>query len=193
VQIREDYKLLVDQWMHASREYRASADSEQLAVELKVGAGIVASVVAAVTAPGVAVAGLAGGAGAIGALVESYTGTVGGANADDIYNSYQRIYDQLRYSYDQELEQLRLFVVDRNDQILNERPHLYEPLPGTCDVDGPDFRYENFFHDFTPVGGFESRVEAERQKYIAEKNQSSELSLNPIHRALSGSDAERPR
>jgi hypothetical protein len=36
--------------------------------------------------------------------------------------------------------------------------------------DGPNFRYEYFFHDFTPVGGYSRKVEAERKKYIAERN-----------------------
>jgi hypothetical protein len=180
IQVREDYKNIVDVWIQASREFRRKSSESRLSTTLKVGAGVVASVVAAVLEPEVAAAALAGGATAIGGVVEGYTANLGGTHAQDIIDSYQRTYDTLQQSYEDELDRLRSSVVDRQSRLADEQPHLFEPLPGVCDIDGPDFRYENFFHDFTPPNGFDSKVDAERKKYVAEKSRARDGSIGRV-------------
>lgn len=185
VQARDDYKTLIERWVHACQEYRSSKNKQDLAVELKVGAGIIASVVSAAAAPEVVAAGLAAGAGAIGVGVEAFTGRhLGGSNAGEICESYQRECNFLHQGCENEIEQLRRFIVDRANAISGEQPQICEPLPAICDVDGPNFQYENFFHDFTPPGGYSCQVEVERRKYIAEKQGSGE---SVISRVLSAS------
>jgi hypothetical protein len=176
IQVREDYKKFVDAWIQVSREYRKKSSESRLSTTLKVGAGVVA----AVLEPEVAAAALAGGATAIGGVVEGYAVNLGGTNAQDIIDSYQRAYDNLKQSYDQELDRLRLSVVDRHSRVAADQPHLYEPLPEVCDIDGPDFRYENFFHDFTPPSGFDGKVDRERKKYVDERSQAQDGSIGRV-------------
>lgn len=192
VQVREDFKNLVDTWITVSREFRKSDEERRMGVNLKVGAMLATTVIGAVFAPSALAAGLTMGAGALSAAVDTWSSSLGGASAQDVMDSYEREFGKLAQFYDNELEQLRTSVQGRGDEIAKEALRLYEPLPGICDINGPDFRYENFCHD-TPPAGYEGRIEAERRKLAVERNEPDRLDGGPIYRALSGFETGEAR
>jgi len=105
---------------------------------------------------------------------------VEGNDADQVMDSYRREADTLVRSFEDALNHI---ANDFGNQTADacQPSGMLKPLPPICDVGSPDFRWENFqdtVHDPGPVGPV---VEEERKKYVAEKEQQSEIDrrMNP--------------
>ncbi|GAB3890396.1 hypothetical protein GCM10029964_061850 [Kibdelosporangium lantanae] len=103
-----------------------------------------------------------------------------GGDADKVMDSYRREADLLNRSFEDGLNRI---AHDFDNQITDacQPSEMYKPLPPICDVNSPDFRWENFqdtVHDPGPIG---PTIEDERKKMLTEKEQQTEIDrrLNP--------------
>jgi hypothetical protein len=95
---------------------------------------------------------------------------VPGDKAMPVVSGYVSARDSLFVSYEDNLEQIRAWIQSRWDELHTDIAAIPEPLPASTDVDGPDFRYENFaYHDHGHPADYAPEVERERQRYAAEK------------------------
>ncbi|MFL6126461.1 hypothetical protein [Actinophytocola sp.] len=106
---------------------------------------------------------------------------VAGDKAGPVVEGYVRARDSLFASYEDNLEQIRAWIQTCWDRVHSDASAIPVPLPASTDVDGPDFRYENFAHvgdsaDLAP------EVERERERYVDEKPKPSGV----IGRRLAG-------
>jgi hypothetical protein len=92
-----------------------------------------------------------------------------GNDADQVMNNYRQEADRLCQSFGMSLDRV---TKDLNDQLSDaaKPAEFFKPLPTVCDVDSPDFRYENFHDNVNDPGPIGPRVEEERQKYVEEKH-----------------------
>jgi hypothetical protein len=95
---------------------------------------------------------------------------VPGDKAIPVVDGYISARDNLFASYEDNLEQIRAWIQGRWRELHDNTDAIPEPLPASTDVDGPDFRYENFaYHDHAHPEEYAPEVERERQRYAAEK------------------------
>jgi hypothetical protein len=95
---------------------------------------------------------------------------VPGDKAIPVVDGYISARDGLFKSYEDNLEQIRDWIQKRWAELHDDPTTIPEPLPASTDVDGPDFRYENFaYHDHAHPEDYAPEVERERQRYAAEK------------------------
>ncbi|GLZ43378.1 hypothetical protein [Actinokineospora sp. NBRC 105648] len=181
VQVREDFKRLVDKWVEVSREFREADAERRAGVELKIGAAVVAAVVGAATAGAGVAVGLLVLSGAATVGVEVYTPNLGGETPDDVWKSFQAALTEHRQRYLEAVDRIQLRLVGYRDGV-SAPTQLFSPLPSSVDVDSPDFRYENFSHRGEAPPGFGSQVDRRRGEYVAEKQAPPGL----ISRALDG-------
>ncbi|MEV4312838.1 hypothetical protein [Actinocrispum sp. NPDC049592] len=103
-----------------------------------------------------------------------------GNDADQVMDSYRREADWLNESFGNALDHIRTDVAHQIDDAM--RPSsMYKPLPLICNVNSPDFRWENFQDMVHNPGSIGPIVEAERRKYAEEKKRQSDIDkrMNP--------------
>ena len=111
-----------------------------------------------------------------------------GNDADVVIENYLRVRNELRDRYGHALDSTKKFILDRLDGAVQDGQPFKEPLPVYCDVQGPDFRYENFQSTRAGAPGpIEPTVDDERQKYVEEKKQEKERD-SEIDRRLNHGD-----
>lgn len=191
VQAREGFKSLVEDWIEVSRQYRAEDDERRRGVKIKVAVGILAAVGAAVTG-GATLAALIGSASAVGgAVAEEVTADMGADNGVDVWRLYEKAYRRLAETNQQCMEEIRSSIRTADGRI-PARVALDDPLPPITDVDSPDFRYENFYHDAVG-GGYSRRVDDERKKRLDDDNASHFRANGPIALVLGGTPGRESR
>lgn len=111
-----------------------------------------------------------------------------GNDADVVIDNYLRVKKELTERYGHSLDFAKKFLQDRLDGAVKLGQPFKEPLPVSCDVAGPDFRYENFQSTRAGAPGpMAPTVEAERQKYVEERKQQAERD-SEIDRRLNHGD-----
>jgi hypothetical protein len=94
--------------------------------------------------------------------------------------------DRLLGGYETELAQIAELLSHAQNQELTRKTDLFEPLPVDLNVNSPDFRYERFMSKDQDSTQFGQRVEAERQKYVAERQPKLLNPDSPIQQRLAG-------
>jgi hypothetical protein len=109
-----------------------------------------------------------------------------GGKLGDIVTTYVKQRDRLLGGYETELNEVVYLLKRDQDRALAQRTDLFEPLPVNMNVNSPDFRYEAFMSKDQDPAKFGPRVEAERQKYAAERQPRLLNVDSPIHQRLAG-------
>jgi len=88
-----------------------------------------------------------------------------------VLNGYLDAREELRASYNKNLDRIREWVDGRREEFEGLKLMLREPLKKSItDVDSPDFSYEHFHYaDHDDPSVYAREVESERQKYVDEK------------------------
>jgi hypothetical protein len=105
----------------------------------------------------------------IGTHVHEYVAESG---EDAVIDGYMRQATALHDGLQEGLWAVRDRLRTQASQVSGSDVPLFEPLPSHCDIDSPDFRYENFKlgdHDRSTVGKISPTVTTEREKYQQEK------------------------
>ncbi len=108
-----------------------------------------------------------------------------GGDADEVIGTYQRQATALLDGFQDGLLTIRDHLRRQTESVAGTEVALYEPLPLSCDVDSPDFRYETFKlagQDEAAVGTISPRVAAERDRQAQEEHDQD----SPIGRRLAG-------
>lgn len=111
-----------------------------------------------------------------------------GNDADVVIENYMRVRNEMRDRYGHALDSAKRFLRDRLDGAVKDGQPFKEPLPVYCDVEGPNFKYENFQSTRAGAPGpIAPTVEDERQKYAEDKQQQRERD-SEIDRRLNHGD-----
>jgi hypothetical protein len=109
-----------------------------------------------------------------------------GGKLGEIVTEYVKQRDRLLGGYESELGQVAELLARAQDFELTRKTDLFEPLPVNMNVNSPDFRYGDFESKSQDAGRFGPRVEAERQKYVAERQPKLLNPGSPIQQRLAG-------
>ena len=104
---------------------------------------------------------------------------VEGNDFEEILTRYRDCGDAIRRQYEAGLTDLATKFQQETQEVVSARTNLEDPLPQTTDIHSPDFRYENFASSSVSTPEFDQKVEAEREKYVAEQE-------SEINRRLGG-------
>jgi hypothetical protein len=93
------------------------------------------------------------------------------SGALQVVDSYVRVRDRLRNSYDNGLNELKSWLGKQESAMSGNNTGILAPLPVICDIDGPRFTYTEFYNENHDPKVFGPTVEQERQKHLQEKQQ----------------------
>jgi hypothetical protein len=184
VQSREDFAALAQAVMEQVDKVFKDEQEKNTEFVLKVGNGVVKTVIGALGDPKKALFAVAENVMDIG--LETVTRTMDGGKLGDIVTSYVRERDRLLHGYESELNEAAAVLERAQELYLGRSPEILKSLPVTVDVHSPDFRYEVFMSKDRDPAGFEASVERERQKYVAEQQPRLVNPDSPIQQRLGG-------
>jgi hypothetical protein len=86
-----------------------------------------------------------------------------GDDCAKVTNSYVQAIRGLKGSFEDGLNQLRMWLDEQEGSLAQDKVPLLEPLPASVDVKGADFSYGSFFHEERGRDSFGPRVEQQRK------------------------------
>jgi hypothetical protein len=185
VQSREDFTALAQATIdQVDKVFEDDQDARSEFV-LKVGNGLAKAVLGVIADPKKAFFAVA--ENVMDIAVEGVTQAMEGGKLGDLVSNYTKQRDRLLQGYESELNQITQMLKDVHEGVVNSRVEMFDPLPVDLNVNSPDFRYETFMSKDVDAAQFGPRVEAERRKYIAEKQHNLVNPNSPIYRRLAGS------
>jgi hypothetical protein len=184
VQSREDFATLAQAVMHQVDKVFEDEQEKNTEFVLKVGNGVVKTVIGVLSDPKKALFAVAENIMDIG--LETVTRAMDGGKLGDIVTSYVRERDHLLRGYESELNEVAGLLERTQAEYQSRTPLILIPLPVTINVRGPDFRYEAFMSKDRDPAGFGAEVERERQKYVAEQQPRLVNPDSPIQQRLGG-------
>ncbi|MFD1044257.1 hypothetical protein ACFQ1S_00925 [Kibdelosporangium lantanae] len=185
VQSREDFVALAQATIDKITKAFAAADDDEPVTNflIKMGNGVAKAVLGVISDPEKAVFAIA--ENVLDISVEGVTYSVNGVKVADVVNSYVGQRDKLLAGYENELKMVADRLHSDQEQALTPSK-LLTPLPLSLSVNSPDFRYDNFMSKDMDPGQFSPKVETERQKYAADKQDKPAGSDSPIQQRLAG-------